>query len=721
MNRINFLTRLSLAICAAAISVSAQTQDKTPDVIRVDTELVQTAVTVVDRDGKLVGGLKKDQFQIRVDGKPTPIAFLEQVLTGTQKEARLAAGVATNSPTDENPTSYRGRTIIFFIDDLHLELQSVDRTRKMLLNFIDNEMTPRDQVVIATASGQLGFLEQFTNNREVLRIAADRIMKKPYFVGGFGAGKAPMTEFIALNIDNRSDEKIVQFYVEDCLKQTSLPKRNASLMKTLRETCTTQVKNNARAILLQAADITRATYGSLEFLMKSSTRRPGRKLAFFVSDGFLLDFGTTASLSDQLMRIINTAQRAGVVVYTIDARGLVSGALDATNNVPSDPNGRLQSLAAREISATQDALHALAIDTGGRALRNQNVFDRWVGKVLRETADYYLLAWKPESAEQKDKKFRKVEVSIIGRPDLSVRLPKGYIEGEKVATASTPVAKESAKAETVLTPARILGDTLTDHYTRNGVALTLSLTFLNTPANGMVLTASTQIADGALAFGADGTKPASVDLVGVVLNDKQKIVTSFKTKLGVKPTAPEAGPDHSSLIYNHRVPLAAGIYQVRVAARDEVSGRLGSAMEWVVIPDVTAKKLTLSSLLLGGKVVATKTGSTEPQIQFSVDHRFGRNDHLSFWVFIYNALKVNPAGNAPNLSARIQVLRNGQPVITTNEQTVATKGLPDPERIPYGGEMKLNNLVAGEYELKIMVSDLNARRTVTQTIGFEVH
>ena len=49
----------------------------------------------------------------------------------------------------------------------------------------------------------------------------------------------------------------------------------------------------------------------------------------------------------------------------------------------SDANGRMATLATTEILATQDALNALAADTGGRALRNQNYFEGWVEKDRR--------------------------------------------------------------------------------------------------------------------------------------------------------------------------------------------------------------------------------------------------------------------------------------------------------------------------------------------------
>ena len=112
--------------------------------------------------------------------------------------------------------------------------------------------------------------------------------------------------------------------------------------------------------------------------------------------------------------------------YTIDARGLMSGALDASGNVPIDPDGRLEAANAREIAASQDALNALAVDTGGRALRNQNTFDRFINEAVSETSRYYLIAWRPEGAEEKTEKFKKIQIVVVGRPELKVQSARGF-------------------------------------------------------------------------------------------------------------------------------------------------------------------------------------------------------------------------------------------------------------------------------------------------------
>src|SRR5205814_3169262 len=106
-------------------------------------------------------------------------------------------------------------------------------------------------------------------------------------------------------------------------------------------------------------------YASLESVLHSASRSSGRKLAFFVSDGFLMDDGPHApDLRGKLDNIIDAAQRAGVVVYSIDSRGLANDAVDVRQG-----NARMDFGAPiGEMEAHQDAMNALAGDTGGRAL-----------------------------------------------------------------------------------------------------------------------------------------------------------------------------------------------------------------------------------------------------------------------------------------------------------------------------------------------------------------
>lgn len=695
------------------------------DVLRVNAELVQTAITVVDKNGKFVDGLDRGQFELTVDGKPRPISFFERVTAGSARETQLATGNEPGGPPAKQPAipaSTRGRTIVFFIDDLHLSPDSMNRTKLMLRRFLDSDMSSKDSVAIVSASGHIGFLGQFSNNKQVLDAAMARLTPVPYDVRGYGTGSTRMTEFLALSIQStRSDNKVQAFFVGECLKQILPPKNSPAyqqLLQALKATCETQVNNSARAVLMQAGSITRNTYASLESLMRSSARAPGRKLAFFISDGFLMDTGPQGPpLRDKLDQIIDAATRAGVVVYTIDARGLGAGmVVNASNSKPQigsgDPGVGMAMIG--EVAAYQDAMHGLATDTGGRALRNQNYFDRWVEKVLDETSTYYLLAWRPETEVEKVPKFRHFKISVSGRPDLVVRAPHGYVEGPQPATETA--ATEKPATQKVKTPESELSAALSDYYPSNALSTLLSLTYLNTPTNETVLTSSMQIGSQNLEYGADGKLPATIKLAGVILNDKGKIASSFRNQLTVNPL--KSRDLDAGVIYNHHTPLTPGIYQVRVAVRDEKSGRVGSAMQFVVIPDLARRELTTSSVLLGGQVLEdAKNKEASPQIQLSVDHRFSRLARLGYWMFIYNAKR--DAAGAPNLTAQTQVLRDGQ-VLLASPQRKLNQGGPDPERIPFGEELSLKTLTPGTYDLRITVTDSIAGTSVAQMVDFVV-
>ncbi len=721
------LNRLGLVLCATALLLHAPgraalgRQQQTPaaeppdEVLRIETELVQTGVSVFDKQGRFVDGLRREDFELRVDGRPVPITFFENIVAGGVRDRLARAGEGPAAAKDPAPAaSVRRRTVIFFLDDLHLSLDSLNRARKTLLDFVDGGMGPDDLVAVASSSGRVGFLQQFTDNKDVLRAAVARLGHVPYVVADYGRNPGtPMTEYMALTIERRDDPRVFDFYVQDCVKWA--PKGGDARQRSgMREQCEVEVRNRARQILLQAGTVTAGTYFSLETLLRSAARMPGSKLAFFVSDGFLPDTGPRGGVSsDRLGRITDEARRAGVVIYTVDARGLVSGALDATGSVPFDADGRLENANAREIATSQGALDALAADTGGRALRNQPYFDRFVGDALAETSRYYLIAWRPEGGG-KDEKLRRIEVRVAGRPELTVRSARGFFGGAGAAASKEgPRGEGKGRARQEKGPEAELREALSDFYPRQALPLQLSLTYLDTPASGGVLTTSVQASAELLSYGEEGGEPARLTLAGVVLDDQGKPAASFGTTLKVSPPRQGGGgaADSSGVIYNNPTPLKPGIYQVRVAARDDRSGLVGSAMQWAVIPDLSAHKLTLSSLILGLEAVAG-AGADAGRVQWSVEKRFARGSRLGLLCFVYNAAR------AAELSARVEVYRDGRPVASTPFRRLSAGG--DPARVPLTAELGLGDLQPGRYTLRATVEDRAARQTAAQQAEFYV-
>jgi hypothetical protein len=133
------VTPLLLCLCALAPIAQAQDESRQADkvadeVVRINAELVQTDVMVFDQRGRFVDGLTPEQFELRVDDQPVAISFFERIVAGsaTEEAQRSAPGgndQSISGPASPARKSFRGRTIIFFIDDLHLSLDSLGRTR----------------------------------------------------------------------------------------------------------------------------------------------------------------------------------------------------------------------------------------------------------------------------------------------------------------------------------------------------------------------------------------------------------------------------------------------------------------------------------------------------------------------------------------------------------------------------------------------------------------
>lgn len=401
------------------------------DVIKFDTSLVQTDVMVFDKNGKFVDGLKPEQFQLKIDKTPREISFFEIIRSGSfsskREEVKSDQPNAPGEPKSVEPpkTDAQRRAVIFFVDDLHLAPDSLARTRKALLDFIDRGIGDGDLVAITSPSGQIGFLQQFTADREALRSAVARLHYRTNTKTDMQ--HPPMSEYIAQKI-REGDEQMMTYYIQEIQKQACFRAGNQTICTVSPQAAKQQVRMRAQQMVVESAPATDNTLRLLEGLMRTAAQIPGRKLVFVISDGFYLNDVKTGAI-DRIKKVTDAAGRAGVVIYTLDARGIISDSIDVTNNKPMSVDSKLSSATIGEISASQDGLNALAKDTGGQAFRNTNApMHEWVEKVMDETSNFYLLAWKPDNEEQKRGKFKHIEISIVGRPDLKVRVRSGYFK-----------------------------------------------------------------------------------------------------------------------------------------------------------------------------------------------------------------------------------------------------------------------------------------------------
>ncbi|MEK6279752.1 MAG: VWA domain-containing protein [Acidobacteriota bacterium] len=708
---------LIIFVLVLSVPVTAQVKPeaKSEDVVRVNTQLVQTDVLVLDKRGQFVDSLKSENFEIHVNGKLRQVLFFDRFTAGSATEETRIAAARGSEPTGDNvrpvPIVFdRGRTIFFYLDDYHLSANGITRLREVLTTFVEKEMGPHDEVGIITVTGQLGFLEQLTSEKVVLRRAIDKLGHRSF--QSTDSERPAMSEADAIAIMNE-DRRILDYFIEQLLRdmgqprprQPSAPMRNRSLAETT-------IRARAKSIVDQSAALSGGALSGFEKFIRSTARLPWQKLAFFVSDGFELAGGRSGY---DLRQIADAATRSGTTVYSIDARGLVSGSPEAAKKMAFDSTGRLASAGTRAVTAPQEVLRTVALDGGGDSILDSNGPTAEVRRAVAETANYYQLSWRPEENEVREKKFQVVEVKVVGRSDVVVRTRQGFFfESAELPAAGSDKNDSGSrgKKEKNKVDSRPLSVALRGSFPNRAIPISLSAGYLDTGEHAMLVTATLEVQKEALDL-VNNAGNVELDLAGVVVDENGKAVADFNEDLTVKPTEILSSPSRR-VVYNHQLRVPPGLYQMRVAVEEKKTGRVGSAVQWIEIPNPKTGELLLSSLFLGEVDAQTLSSG---KLNINADHRFPLRSRLGFMTYVYNA-KVGSTG--PDVAIQVIVMREDQPVLTKPLIKVVTNGLADTVRIPYGEDFELGDLPIGRYVLQINAIDRIAKKTITQYTRFAI-
>src|SRR4029434_10730089 len=125
------------------------------------------------------------------------------------------------------------------------------------------------------------------------------------------AERPPMTEYNALSIEEHNTD-VFNYFVEQILKESPrLPKLAVEQM----------VRMRASQIMEDSSQITTRSLAAFKSFVENTATLPGRKLIFFISDGFFLSRNHSDN-ANRIQSFAGAAARSGTVVYSIDARGV---------------------------------------------------------------------------------------------------------------------------------------------------------------------------------------------------------------------------------------------------------------------------------------------------------------------------------------------------------------------------------------------------------------
>jgi len=722
----------SLIFCSLLVSVSGQqpqppqSQTSAPkqqnppghneqDIIRITTNLVQVDV-VVTKDGKPVTDLDASDFDLFEDGRPQTITNFSYISNVPESGAGRVAPARSKDksaptappvrPAKINSNDQR-RTIALVVDDLGISLESMPHVRSQIRKFLDT-IPPNDLVAIIRTGGDVGSLQQFTNDRRLLQSAADHLRWNQCSRAG-------------LHVFPRLGD----------------PGENASLC--------------SQGTLV-------ATIESLRFILRGMSYLPGRKSMVLLSDFLPIEDQDPSTLAknspdassgprtggppmtesrinyyDQLQRVAELAIRSAVVIYAVDTRGLQTTGLMAADEV-SAPNLTRPNLAAmqREVSATVDARSRallagregsdlIAKQTGGFFIHNSNGFD--LDRVMEDQQGYYLIGFRP-TEETFNRKFHHLRARLK-RKGLTVRTRAGFygFTDEQAHPLELSVADQMNKA--LLSP-----------FGANEVMAQLTSFFVDDASQGPLLRSFLYLDPHDLTFteGADGWHVAKLDLRAVLFGDNGKVI-DLQDQTGTLRFrgAGYERAQRDGIVHSFDTPVKqSGAFQFRVAIRDLGSSRIGASGQFVEVPDLRNGQLALSGIFAreapsqGNAVAAARQSSTNNEVEMVTAgpgvRRFRQGSTVIFAYAIYNS-NVESSANSAQLSAQTRVFRDGKPVFTGELIPVGLEGQPDRRRITNVSLFQLGSeMLPGEYIVQIIVADSSKQksRAATQWIDFEV-
>lgn len=424
-------------ILCGALLVLGQQPPQQPT-FRSATELVEVDVRVVDKDGRFVTTLTADDFVLAEDGVPQPIDVVYLVTGGAAALVpRRSVAAAAPAPAIAHAPLSR-HTWIFVFDTPHLSPAGLKRTRDAVRNFMKERFRDGDLGGIVGDRGMVN--GRLTSDRDELERAAGSISTatgRRQIAFELREWPRVRDELEALQIARDEGEALQTAVMRACNDEPALCRNVDTLLM-----------EKARRIATEIRTSTLHTMSTLTALTRGLARIPGPKNIVLLSEGFISE-----QMESHVQTVVGHAGVAGARVYSIDARGLARGGvaeiMDA--RLADSPIGALGS--GRDMHT--DGTNALAIDTGGFAIRNENNFGRALDLIDRDSGTYYVLGYRPASVAY-DGKFHRIDVRV-NQPGLKVRARRGYLALEPARLLRPAPSESGSAAETADTTANAAG------------------------------------------------------------------------------------------------------------------------------------------------------------------------------------------------------------------------------------------------------------------------
>ncbi len=654
---------------AAVIAVLAFAQEAK---FSATANLVIVNVSVKDRAGKTMKGLKKDDFTLLEDDKPQAVAIFEEQnlslepLPPVAESPGTAEEVLRTAPASPVSRYQDKRLVALLFDFSAMGVPEELRAQKAAIDFLEKQMTSSDLVEILTFSTQLKTVQEFTSNRPLL---IDTLKKLRI---GEGAELA-----VDASVPDSADDSGSNLFAAD---ETEFNIFNTDRKLTALETAARQ-------------------FGAF----------PQKKALVYFSSGINQ---TGAENQAQLRATVNAAVRANVSFYPIDARGLMASAPggDVTSSGPQGSSlfsGRGQSSLRASVNNSQETLYTLAADTGGKALFDSNDLTLGIRQVQKDVESYYTLGYYSTNGAL-DGRFRRIKMRLNGQLQAKLDYRSGYYASKNWAKYN------SSDKERQLEEALATGDPVSD------LPLAVEIDWFRLGRGSYFVPVSVKIPGSAIG------RKTEMDFIGQVRDKAGQLVSAVRDGIKVQLNDAQSGQRH--LQYDTGLTLPPGEYSLRFLARENLSGKMGTFESSFTIPDVNSesKWARLSSVVWAGQreAVASAVGSADdnkkvlanhPLVQDgqklvpSVTRVFRKNQTLYVYFEVYDPAR-NPDSAATAITANLALYQGPRKVFESSPVRSGSPLKQRPGTLAFQLQLPMARLGSGRYLGQVNVVDEQGRR-----------
>lgn len=645
--------RLTALLLAAAAALPAQE----PPVFRTTAEEVVVDFVVRDRRGRHVPDLRPEEIEVLEDGVPQKLKALRRV-EGLEAQEWVPGEESRSRRLDP---SRAVKLVLLVFDELGASSRAL--ARRAVEDLMRHGVPPNTYYAVVQLTPSFRMVQPFTNEPYLIKWAVERLT----------GGRLARSEGAP---------------------STARPTREALTSDPAASAMAAAVAEmESRAAELERERASAATWNGLLSMVLGLRRLEGRKTAVLFSEGLALGSGA-------LRALIGQANRNQVAFYTIDARGLRTGALLA-----GGPG------AAPDADAVRAAgLEELAHETGGIAVSNTNDLRAPLRQIAEDAGAYYLAAYSPQNTHW-DGRFRKIDLRVK-RPGVELQARSGYF-------ALPPGMQALLFPHEVPLLRALSANPLPKQIEYRAGMLRFG------PADGGNVQCVFQIEIPIRGLsvrrnGAAGAYEVHASFLVLVKDSAGRAVRKATRDV------PFSGPldkleafQSGDFIYNDHFPLPPGRYVMESAVADRLGERVAAKRVAFFVPALQPGQPAVSHIVLvkriepqpseeirygegddrGPNPLRFRGGKVTPMLDRTVRGRLG----FYFEVFA-------PAGETPSVIT--EILRDGAPVAQWRAELLEEGN----GRFTCFAVAPLENAPPGDYEIRVSASA--AGKTARETTGF---